>query len=276
MPMPYPPDDAGAMLAAPVCTSLAPISASAPLAPMATPAAAGTAAAARRPWCLQPASPFAALADLPSRRAFERLYAERARRAGLGRWLRLLLPGLHPAVETAPSAAGALMYQLAIAIDARLIVALGTGDGLGAAWLASALRACGRRRGHARGDRALLGLEPDAAQVRQARRAVRAARVSRYVDIREDPHVQGLRVVDEPIDCLYVAAYPEHALSALQALLPRLRRGALVLTDPALSLPARRGRRDLRDYDAFLHSADSGLSSVWLPAPLGLGLSLKI
>lgn len=120
---------------------------------------------------------------------------------------------------------GALLYQLARLGDARLVVTLGAGDAAATIWLACAMRANHR---HA-GDRGIIACEPTHELAQLARCRLRAAGVSRYVDLREGQPEQALSRIDQPIDCLLLNGYPALMLPVLKQLQERLRPGAVVL-----------------------------------------------
>ena len=143
---------------------------------------------------------------------------------------------------------GALLHQLALMADARLIVSIGSCGGLAAVWLACALRG-GRGR---QGDRGLICIEEDAACGALTRSAVRAAGVSRYVEVTDVYAPNVAARIDDTIDFVFVDGHFETAARCLQLLYPHLRHGAVVFAhDVASREEGGRVQDYLRDSDRF-------------------------
>ncbi len=166
----------------------------------------------------------------------------------------------------APAAAcGVLLYQLARHGDTRLAVALGAGNVAPLIWLACAMRA-GRRHS---GDHGIIVCEPSPCLAQLARRRLREAGVSRYVDLRQDPPEPALSRIDQPLDCLLLNGYPSQMLAVLRQLRSRLRPGALVLA------PRPGGAcQDYADYLRHVRDPGSGFTSLALPGRQALELSV--
>jgi predicted O-methyltransferase YrrM len=161
-------------------------------------------------------------------------------------------------------ATGALLYQLARAVDARLIVALGSCGGLAAVWLACALQ--GRSQRH--GDRGLICIESDLRCALATRCAVRAARVCRYVDVCDGNPREALARIDDLVDFVFVDGRFDAALLCLKALCPRLRRGAVVFVHHVPPQPRCAGLR------GYLHHA-AQFASLALEHPPHCELAIK-
>jgi predicted O-methyltransferase YrrM len=194
-----------------------------------------------------------------------------------GRWvaLRALLGSLlrpaAPACAACPhrpisAQCGALLYQLARLGDARLAVTLGAGDAAATIWLACAMRANHR---HA-GDRGIIACEPAHELAQLARCRLRAAGVSRYVDLREGQPEQALARIDQPVDCLLFNGYPVLMLPVLKLLQDKLRPGATVL-----ALRPRGERQCYSGYLRYVRDPRGGFTSIALPCSEGLELSVR-
>ena len=194
-----------------------------------------------------------------------------------GRWMALrellgsLLRPAAPACAACPyrpisAQCGALLYQLARLGDARLAVALGAGDAAATIWLACAMRANQR---HA-GDRGIITCEPAHEVAQLARCRLRAAGVSRYVDLREGQPEQALARIDQPVDCLLFNGYPGLMLAVLRQLQARLRQGAVVI-----ALRPCGDRRSYSDYLRYVRDPQGGFTSIALPYREDIELSVR-
>jgi predicted O-methyltransferase YrrM len=182
-------------------------------------------------------------------------------------WRRLLRGSAADATDCGIGAdCGVLLYQFARLADARLIVSLGAADAAAAIWLACALRANSRHPG----DRGLIVCEPEPALAQRTRSRLRQAGVSRYVDLREDAPLQALRRVDQPVDGLLLCAYPQLMLPVLEALLPRLRPGAMVIALRPGGEP-----RAWANYLRRVRDPTAGFSSATLPCQRSVELSVR-
>lgn len=162
---------------------------------------------------------------------------------------------------------GRLLRQMVNVSAARLVVALGSADGVAAVWLADALR----EAPGGRGDRALIAFERDADAAHRARAAVRGAGISRYVDIRCDDPMRLLGHLDAPIDlALVLDTFDADAARLLPQLTASLRPGGILIT-PQLQ----RRQRALAGWLAAVRDPDGPYCSLTLPLDGGLEWSVK-
>lgn len=220
----------------------------------------------------------AGAADCDRSRAEATLAALHADGAGWpGRWmalrelLRSLLRPAAPACAGCPhrpisAQCGALLYQLARLGDARLAVALGAGDAAATIWLACAMRANQR---HA-GDRGIIACEPAHQLAQLARCRLRAAGVSRYVDLREGQPEQALSRIEQPVDCLLFSGYPLLMLPMLKQLQEKLRSGAVVI-----ALRPAGERRAYAAYLRYVRDPLGGFTSIELLCREHIELSVR-
>ena len=164
-------------------------------------------------------------------------------------------------VEGVSRDAGAFLFILVAAMQARRILEIGTGAGYATLWLAEAAR-LGRGR--------VVTIERDTAQVNLARRNLSAANLVSTVDVQIGDAARLLPRLDETFDLVLFDEDREDRLDFLKALLPRLRIGGVALSNGGLSHPA-----ELSAYTAFVHSAP-GLESVLLPVGNGLEMTWKV
>ncbi len=80
-----------------------------------------------------------------------------------------------------------------------------------------------------------------------------------------------LRSVDGEVDFLLNDGFPPGALPVLQLLQPRMRSGAVVLTDNVGAFPA-----DHRDYLEYVRAPANGLASCALDLNAGSELSVRV
>lgn len=162
---------------------------------------------------------------------------------------------------------GQLLRQMVDVTGARLVLALGSADGVAAVWLAGALR----EAAGGRGDRALIVFERDVEAARLTRSALRGAGISRYVDIRCDDPTRLLDELDTPVDLvLLLDPFDGDASELLPRLTARLRPGGVLMV---LRLEHR--RQALAGWLAAVRAADGAYRSLTLPIDGGLEWSVK-
>jgi len=158
-------------------------------------------------------------------------------------------------------------YQLCRAIDARRIVEAGTSYGVSTLYLAAAVRDNVRAGG---GNGVVIGTEYEPEKAVIARTHFEAAGLSRFIDLREGDLRETLREIDGPVDFLLVDIWVAMARSALEAVFPHLRPGAIVVCDNT-----RHFRAEYADYFAFLEDPANGFRTMTLPFDGGLELSVR-
>ncbi len=162
---------------------------------------------------------------------------------------------------------GRLLRQMIDVSAARLVVALGSAEGVAAVWLADALR----EAPVGRGDRALIAFERDAEAAHRARATLRGAGISRYVDIRCDNPTRLLGELDTPIDLvLLLDTFDADATALLPQLTTKLRPGGILIA-PQIQ----QRRRALVGWLASVRAPDGPYRSLTLPIDGGLEWSVK-
>lgn len=176
------------------------------------------------------------------------------------KWLADKMVALDPAKA-------ALCYLLCRSIDARRVVEAGTSFGVSTIYLASAIRdnlAAGDGAGE------VIGTEHESAKVAAARQNLDAAGLGDFVDIRAGDLRETLLDLDGPVDFMLIDIWIPMALPALEAVVDRLRPGALVVCDNVVS-----GRREYRDYLARVRDPHGPFRSVTIPGQGGLEISMR-
>ena len=156
----------------------------------------------------------------------------------------------------------AFCYLTARTLQARTIVELGTSSGIGALWLSAALRANGGGR--------VVTMEnlPDAAG--NVHRLFAEAGLADLVEIRVADAPIALATDPAEIDFVLNGSSPERAIDMMRLLAPRMRPGAVVLTDDV----GRSGAHH-RSYVAWIRDHTNGFQSTFLPLRGGLEYSVR-
>ncbi len=158
---------------------------------------------------------------------------------------------------------GVLCYLLARAIGARSIVELGTSFGISTIYLALAVRDNGGGR--------VIGTELVSSKAERAREHLHQAGLLDLVEIREGDATETLRELPESVDMVLCDVFPPVMLPGLRLVAPRMRRGAVVVSDNVNAVWG-----DHRDFLAWLHDPVNGFRSAMFPVNGGTELSIKV
>jgi predicted O-methyltransferase YrrM len=154
-------------------------------------------------------------------------------------------------------------YGLCRASNARRIVEAGTSFGVSTLYLAAAVRD--------NGGGSVVGTEYEPPKARAARDHFEEAGLSAYIDLRLGDLRHTLRDIDGPIDFLLLDIWTPMALPALELVAPKMRTGAVVVTDNTV-----RCRLEYAGLFAYLEEAAHGFTTLTLPFNGGLGMSVKV
>lgn len=157
---------------------------------------------------------------------------------------------------------GAFCYLTARALRARTVVEFGTSFGISTLWLAAAVKANGG------GPVVTTEIMPEKAAA--ARRNFEEAGVAQLIDLRVGDALDSLREDPADIDFLLNDGFPMLALDIVKLLAPRMRPGAVVLTDDVGGLAG-----NFRDYVAWLRDPANGFESTLLPLKGGSEYSVR-
>ena len=160
-------------------------------------------------------------------------------------------------------AQGEFLYLVARTIGARRAVEFGTSFGISTIYLASAIRDNG-------GD-SVIGTELEPSKHRQAEANVKEAGLEAITDIRLGDALRTLRDVPEPLDLVLIDGWKDLSLPVLGLLKPRLRPGAVVLTDNIFTF-----KKALRPYVDHMPSGEHGFESTTLPFSSGFEYSVYL
>jgi predicted O-methyltransferase YrrM len=158
-------------------------------------------------------------------------------------------------------------YQVCRALRATRVVEAGTSFGVSTLFLAAAVRDNVRDDG-AKG--IVIGTEYESEKAKAARANFAEAGLSDLIDLREGDLRETLANVSGPIDFMLIDIWTSMARPALELIAPRLRAGAVVISDNTAQF-----RDSYRDYFAFIDDPANGLRTMTLPFEGGLEFTVR-
>ena len=156
---------------------------------------------------------------------------------------------------------GRLLWVLVGAIRATRLLEVGTSNAFSTIWLADAARAIGGR---------VTTLEVNPDKIALARANLASAGVADVVDVVEGPAAESLARLSGPYDLVFLDADRGSYLTYLELVVPRLRRGGLLVADNVTSHAS-----ELTDFLARV-KAHPQLFSVTVPIGNGEEIALKL
>jgi predicted O-methyltransferase YrrM len=157
---------------------------------------------------------------------------------------------------------GAFLYLLARSIHAKTIVEFGTSHGLSTIYLAAAIRDNGGGK--------VIGTEFVPEKIAEAQRNLEESGLARFAQIEQGDARHSLRDLPHGIDLCLMDGFPPYSLEVFRLILPRLRKGAIVVVDGTNNL-----RELLADFLAYLRDAKNGFRYTELSFGDGTGLAVK-
>jgi predicted O-methyltransferase YrrM len=155
---------------------------------------------------------------------------------------------------------GRLLWILVVSTGAKRVLEIGTSNALSTIWLADAVRRTGG---------SVVTLERSPSKIDLARKNLTEADVAGHVRIVEGDALASLKALAGPFDLVFLDADRPQYLSYLEEIVPRMRKGGLLVTDNVVSHAA--------ELEAFLGRVKSHpeLFSVTLPVGNGEELSYR-
>ena len=157
---------------------------------------------------------------------------------------------------------GVFLYLLARAMNARRIVEFGTSFGVSTLYLALAIRDNGGGE--------VVSTERVAPKAERARAHLTEVGLDGFVDLRVGDARCTLTQLREPVDLMLNDGFPAYALDVLKLVEPRMRDGAVVVTDNVGLF-----RADYAPYIRYLRNPSHGWMSTTLRLNEGTEFSVR-
>jgi predicted O-methyltransferase YrrM len=156
---------------------------------------------------------------------------------------------------------GRLLWILAVSAGAKRVLEIGTSNAVSTIWLADAVRRTGG---------SVVTLERSPSKLAMARENLARAGVAAHVETKEGEALASLKELPGPFDLVFLDADRPQYLAYLDEVVPKLRRGGLLVTDNVVSHAA--------ELAAFLGRVKNHpeLFSVTLPVGKGEELTYKL
>ena len=151
-----------------------------------------------------------------------------------------------------PAADGRLLRILAEAANAKRAVEIGASTGISGMWIAMGLEKTGGK---------LTTFELDPRRAASARANYRKAGVDGIVTLVEGDAHQNIRKLTEPVDLVFIDAEKEGYVDYLQAMLPLVRPGGLILAHNADMIPDYlKAVQSNPDLETVIYNSGGGLA----------------
>jgi predicted O-methyltransferase YrrM len=162
---------------------------------------------------------------------------------------------------------GALLYLLGRAIQARRVVEFGSSFGISTIYLATAVL---DNRGHDSNLAAqVIGSEMEPHKQAEAAKNLQAAGLSGIANIRPGDALETLATVEAPVDLVFLDGRKDLYLPVLKILKPKLRIGAVVLSDNIFTF-----KKEVSPFLEYLQSGKNGFASSSLGISDGVEFSV--
>jgi len=162
---------------------------------------------------------------------------------------------------------GAILYLIARAIQARRVVEFGSSFGISTIYLATAVR---DNTSSASGPApSVIGSEMEPQKCEAATRNLQAAGLSDIARIVQGDALETLRPVEAPLDLVFLDGRKDLYLPVLKLLKPKLRNGAVVLSDNIDSF-----KREVAPFLEYVQSGANGFASSTVNISDGIELSV--
>jgi len=179
-------------------------------------------------------------------------------------------PGQHPLFRDVYSAVteerGAVLYRMARAIQAKLVVEFGSSFGISTIYLGTAVRDNAAASGTGG---SVIGSEMEPNKCAQAAKNLRAAGLSKIARIVQGNALETLAAIKGPVDLVFLDGRKDLYLPVLKLLEAKLRTGAIVIADNIETF-----KKDVMPYVEYVRSENSGYVSGTLNISDGMELSV--
>ena len=162
---------------------------------------------------------------------------------------------------------GALLYLIGRAIQAARVVEFGSSFGISTIYLATAVR--DNRDSNPGAAAQVIGSEMEPQKCAEATRNLQAAGLSDIARILPGDALETLRAVEAPVDLVFLDGRKDLYLPVLKLLKPKLRPGAVILSDNIHSF-----ERQVAPFIEYVQSGTNGFASSTLNISDGMEFSV--
>ncbi|HEY6466093.1 MAG TPA: class I SAM-dependent methyltransferase [Candidatus Acidoferrales bacterium] len=162
---------------------------------------------------------------------------------------------------------GAVLYLMARAIRARQVVEFGSSFGISTIYLATAVR--DNFPAESAPAAQVTGSDMEESKVTAATKNIQAAGLANLARILPGDALQTLREVEGPIDMAFLDGPKDMYLSVLEMLEPKLRQGAVIISDNIDSF-----RKEVASFLEYVQTPKNGYASSTLGLSDGMEISV--
>lgn len=162
---------------------------------------------------------------------------------------------------------GAVLYLMARAIRARQVVEFGSSFGISTIYLATAVR--DNFPAESAPAAQVTGSDMEESKVTAATKNIQAAGLANLARILPGDALQTLREVEGPIDMAFLDGPKDMYLSVLEMLEPKLRQGAVIISDNVDSF-----RKEVASFLEYVQTPKNGYASSTLGLSDGMEISV--
>jgi predicted O-methyltransferase YrrM len=157
---------------------------------------------------------------------------------------------------------GEYFYSLVKRLNAKRVLEIGTSNGYSGIWFAMGLRETGGK---------LITLEIDKGRYDLAQANFKITELAPYIDSRlTDAKVEAARVPG-PLDIVFIDAWKPDYLAYYEAVLPKVRKGGVILAHNVVSHPGQ-----MQNFLARIKSDPAVRTEIRTIGPQGLSISTKL
>jgi len=162
---------------------------------------------------------------------------------------------------------GALIYTMARACRAKQVVEFGSSFGISTIYLATAV--LDNRAGEAGAVGQVIGTEMEPQKIAAAEKNLKDAGLAHIARIVQGDALETLRQAEGPVDMAFLDGRKDLYLPVLKILKPKLRDGAVILSDNIFSFA-----KDVAEFLAYVRSGENGFVSATVKISDGIEISV--
>ena len=180
----------------------------------------------------------------------------------------ILIPPIKRSLAITPDE-GLFLFNILIAIKAKVVIEIGTSLGYSTIWLAAAMRENGGK---------VISFELIKEKAALAKQNLKKAGLTNYAEVINANAFEEIPKINLEVDLAFLDADKEDYINFFRILVPKLKKGGVLLSDNVLDCPQIHKKNpeicvEIMDYIKNLE----GFSSLTLPfLPNGLEMTVKI